>query len=90
MNVPAVRWSRMSDITDLLAAFSDAHRAEQDVEAVQGDWQTGDDARLLPALQRASAAHHRAADECDQLIEKLQPDTPSNVIHRDEIEDEYE
>jgi len=80
----------VSDITDVLAAFSDAHRAGQDVEAVQGDWQTDNNERLMPALQRASAAHHRSADKCDQLIEKLQQDTPSNVIHRDEIEDEYE
>jgi hypothetical protein len=61
----------MSDYTDVRDAFVEARIAGQDASDVEDDYMRSDFLRIIPALQIASSAHHRAAETCDQLIEKL-------------------
>ena len=66
----------MSEMDDLLGAFSDAQRAGANVNALQDDWNKSDFTRLLPALGDAAYAYHRAGEACDHLIEKWEAETP--------------
>ena len=61
----------MSDYTDVQDAFAEARIAGQDASDLEDDYQNGRFAGIIPKLQIASSAHHRAAHLCDELIEKL-------------------
>jgi|HubBroStandDraft_6_1064221.scaffolds.fasta_scaffold869193_1 hypothetical protein len=61
----------MSDYTDVRDAFVEARIASQDASDLEDAYMRSDFSRIIPALQIASSAHHRAADKCDDLIEKL-------------------
>jgi WhiB family redox-sensing transcriptional regulator len=66
-----VRSPGMCDYTDVSDAFVEARIAGQDASDLEDAYMRSDFSRIIPALQIASSAHHRAADKCDQLIEKL-------------------
>ena len=61
----------MSDYTDVRDAFVEARIAGQDASDLEDNYKRSDFSRIIPALQIASSAHHRAADMCNELIEKL-------------------
>ncbi len=61
----------MSDYTDVQDAFVEARIAGQDASDLEDDYMNGKFSGIIPKLQIASSVHHRAADLCDELIEKL-------------------
>jgi hypothetical protein len=52
----------MSDYTDVRDAFVEARIAGQDASDLEDAYKRSDFSRIIPALQMASSAHHRAAD----------------------------
>ena len=61
----------MSDYADVKDAFIEARIAGQDASDLEDDYMKGNFSGIIPKLRIASSAHHRAADLCDELIQKL-------------------